>query len=168
VADVRLRPMTAEEFGPWRASQIEDYADDILRNGRYAADTAHDRAREAFDRLLTAGLGTTGHAVWIAENPTTGERVGFLWLGPSDEPTRAWVYTIEVDEPLRGRGYGRALMLAFEEEARARGYESVGLNVFGHNEAARHLYESLGYAEVARQMAKPLSGGGRGPSGGGA
>ena len=92
---------------------------------------------------------------------------GTIWLGPADEPTRAWVFSIEVEEGLRGRGYGTALMLAFEEEARALGFSSVGLNVFGHNEVARHLYESLGYAEIARQMTKPLSGEGRGPSGGG-
>jgi len=159
--------MTAEEFGPWRESEIEGYTEDILRNGRFAPETAHDKALESFDRLLTAGLETPGHVIWAAEDPDTGGRVGFLWLGPSEEPTQAWVFDIGVDEALRGRGYGRALILAFEDEARTRGYIRVGLNVFGHNEVARHLYESLGYTEVARQMTKPLSGDGLGPSGGG-
>jgi ribosomal protein S18 acetylase RimI-like enzyme len=159
--------MTAEEYGPWREDEIADYAQDIRRNGRFAPEIADEKARESYDRLLTAGLETPDHVIWVAEDPDTGERVGFLWLGPSDEPTQAWVFNIGVDEAFRGRGYGRALMLAFEDEARARGYARIGLNVFGHNDVARHLYVALGYTEVARQMTKPLSGEGRGPSGGG-
>jgi ribosomal protein S18 acetylase RimI-like enzyme len=34
--------------------------------------------------------------------------------------------------------------------------ERLGLNVFGSNTVARHLYESLGYEEIIRQMRKDL------------
>ncbi len=37
-----------------------------------------------------------------------------------------------------------------------RGVGSLGLNVFGSNEAARRLYESAGYAVTTQQMQKRL------------
>jgi ribosomal protein S18 acetylase RimI-like enzyme len=43
-----------------------------------------------------------------------------------------------------------------EDEARARGMTSLGLNVHGHNVVARSLYESLGYDVTAMQMKKPV------------
>jgi ribosomal protein S18 acetylase RimI-like enzyme len=159
--------MTAEEFDAWRGRAVEDYAADLARTGRAPADEAPRKAEESFRSLLPQGLDTSNHALWIGEDATTGERVGTLWLGPAEDPSRAWVWSVEVDEPLRGRGYGTALMRAFEAEATARGYRSVGLNVFGDNDVAKHLYASLGYTEIARQMAKPLTGEGRGPSGAG-
>ncbi len=44
----------------------------------------------------------------------------------------------------------------FEVEARAGGHRRVELNVFGDNAPARHLYDSVGYVEMARQMGKDL------------
>jgi ribosomal protein S18 acetylase RimI-like enzyme len=55
-----------------------------------------------------------------------------------------------------GRGLGRRAMEFAEEEARRRRLARVVLNVFGGNEAARGLYRSLGYREVAVWMAKDL------------
>jgi ribosomal protein S18 acetylase RimI-like enzyme len=167
MAQVRLRPLTAEEFPAWRDAQVAGYAGDLASSGRVSAERARGRAEESFARLLPDGLGTSGQVVWVGEDAASGHVIGCLWLGPGEDPGTAWVNTIEVDPAFRGRGYGRALMLAFEDEARSRGFTSVGLNVFGDNAVARGLYESLGYREVARQMTKPLSGEGRGPSGGG-
>ncbi len=46
----------------------------------------------------------------------------------------------------RRRGVGRALLRAAVGEARARGARRLTLRVLGHNEAARRLYESAGFA----------------------
>jgi ribosomal protein S18 acetylase RimI-like enzyme len=68
----------------------------------------------------------------------------------------AWVYDVEIAEGFRGRGYGRAAMLLAEDEARARGMTSLGLNVHGQNRVARSLYEDIGYQLTTLQMKKPL------------
>ena len=52
-----------------------------------------------------------------------GEPVGHLWLverRDAYEPSLV-VYDIDVDEPYRGRGYGKAAMVFAEDEARRRG-----------------------------------------------
>jgi ribosomal protein S18 acetylase RimI-like enzyme len=67
-----------------------------------------------------------------------------------------WVYGVEIDASFRGRGLGRAAMLFVEDEARRRGIPRIALNVFGGNEVARGLYCSLGYDEVAVEMAKAV------------
>ncbi len=43
-----------------------------------------------------------------------------------------------------------------EAEARLRGATELGLNVFGHNQVARQLYESMGYTATSIQMKKNL------------
>ena len=64
---------------------------------------------------------------------------------------------MEVVDDQRGRGYGRALLDAAEREVVARGGDSVGLNVFGANAAAKGLYVSAGYEVAATLMRKALT-----------
>ncbi len=47
----------------------------------------------------------------------------------------------------RGRGVGRALMDAAIEWARAAGAHKVELQVWPHNDAARRLYERMGFVQ---------------------
>ena len=64
---------------------------------------------------------------------------------------------IVIDEPYRRRGYGQAAMLALEDSVRSLGLRGIALHVFGHNTAARALYERLGYTVTNINMAKRLS-----------
>ena len=43
-----------------------------------------------------------------------------------------------------------------ESEARSRGATELGLNVFGHNQVARQLYESMDDVTTAIRMNKNL------------
>ena len=67
-----------------------------------------------------------------------------------------FIFGIEVHSGQRGKGYGRAIMLAGEDECRRRGYAQLDLNVFGNNRTAISLYESLGYTVTSQQMRKRL------------
>jgi ribosomal protein S18 acetylase RimI-like enzyme len=53
-------------------------------------------------------------------------------------------------------GYGRAAMRLAEHHAREAGARTLGLSVFGHNEGARGLYESVGYEPTTVKMRKQL------------
>jgi GNAT superfamily N-acetyltransferase len=69
-----------------------------------------------------------------------GGALGDIWGGWLDL-TFLWVA-----EPLRGRGYGRRLLEAAEEEARTQGCRGVHLST--HSFQARPFYEKLGYEIV--------------------
>ena len=57
---------------------------------------------------------------------------------------------IAIRERARGKGLGRALMLACLGWARAAGVRKVTLRVFATNERACRLYRSLGFVDEAR------------------
>ena len=87
-----------------------------------------------------------------------GEVVGTLWFGPRHEtdPGTCFIWDIEVLAEARGRGYGRAALVALEPIARDLGYSTIGLHVFADNEVARQLYRSSGYTETDVMMRKTL------------
>jgi ribosomal protein S18 acetylase RimI-like enzyme len=154
--ELTLRPVTQAEYDEWQPRQEAGYAQHILDSGSLPPEAAREKARRDTERTFSAGLATPGQHVFrvlAGDDP-----VGWLWLavpGP-DEPTMAWVYNIQVDEAQRGHGYGRQAMLLAEQEARARGMTSIGLNVHGGNTVAISLYDSLGYTVMAQQMKKLL------------
>lgn len=160
MADVRLRPLRDDEWSDWRAWSITEYAGDVARNEGITPEHARTHATKELDHdLLPHGIRTSGHRILVAEDPDSGERIGHVWLGPrpqAPDPSVAWLFDIYVEEPMRGRGLGRELLRLLEAEARAAGISRIELNVFGDNERARHLYETVGYTEMARQMAKDL------------
>ena len=107
-----MRPMSAQEFAGWRAPQIVEYAAEMARNAGRTTEELMAHSEREFDDLLPQGSETTGHRLLIAEDIVTGERIGWLWIAErdSDAGKVAWIYDIVVDEALRGKGYGRALM----------------------------------------------------------
>jgi ribosomal protein S18 acetylase RimI-like enzyme len=151
--------MTDAEFTDFRARLIPSYAADHVRLGDWNADEAEARAAHDTDTALPDGPRTAGMLVLAAENEG-GEHVGNVWLSLGRwRPDNAWIYYIETDPGQRGKGYGRALLRAAEEQARQHGVRTMGLNVFGANTVARNLYESSGYQAMSLVMAKPLDGG---------
>jgi ribosomal protein S18 acetylase RimI-like enzyme len=70
--------------------------------------------------------------------------------------TFAFIYDIIIFEEYRRRGYGEATMLAVEEKVREQGLNSIALHVFGHNHAAKTLYEKIGYEITDINMMKKV------------
>ncbi|MFJ3984658.1 GNAT family N-acetyltransferase [Streptomyces fungicidicus] len=145
------RPMTEDEFGPWRAKAQEEYARDWTSRG---VPEAEARAKTASDDavLLPDGRATGGMLFSVLEH--RGARVGTLWLALRGEG--AYVFDVEADAAHRGRGHGRSLMLLAEAQAAAAGKRVIGLNVFAGNTPAERLYDSLGYGTTQYTLYKPL------------
>jgi ribosomal protein S18 acetylase RimI-like enzyme len=74
-----------------------------------------------------------------------GVFAGYALIGLRKGGKSASVYSIAVDPGMGGRGLGKALMLAVERAAAARGRETLTLEVRADNAGAAALYEKLGY-----------------------
>ena len=83
--------------------------------------------------------------------------VGMAFLVPSGHPTEIfpadWCYVrmVTVSDGYNGKGIGKALMTRCIEEARARGETIIGLHTSEFMNAARHIYEHLGFT-VAKEL----------------
>jgi GNAT superfamily N-acetyltransferase len=155
---LRLRPMTVEEFTTYRARLIPAYAADHVEAGDWNPDEAEALAARAVDDLLPAGPQAPGMLLLNAEN-ADGEQVGLVWIALNHSgPGSAWIYDIQINPEHQGKGYGRALLHAAEGQARQHDSSTMGLHVFGANTVARNLYESSGYQATSLIMRKPLSG----------
>ncbi len=155
-SQVTFRSMTATEFDAWSEHSIVSYANDVAEATGQPLEVALSAARDQFPALLPDGLETVGMSVLVVLD-SDGTEVGTIWFGPhSDKPGSAFIWDIEIHEPHQGRGLGRAAMLAAERLAVDAGHSEIGLNVFGFNDRARHLYDSLGYRVISTSMTKTL------------
>lgn len=148
---VQLRPIRDEEYEAWLPRLRDEYAHEVIRDYGVSVEQARRKALAEFDETIPAG-----HTVFVIE--ADGASVGHLWLverRDAGEPTLV-VYDVDVDEPHRGRGYGRAAMVFAEEEARRRGLTRIALHVGIRNDVARALYRSLGFEENSVAMSKPV------------
>jgi ribosomal protein S18 acetylase RimI-like enzyme len=151
-----VRPMTAAEFPAWSASGRPKLQRTYEERGHPPAEAAR-RAELAVEELLPDGAATAGVALRVLTHDDAD--VGRVWVALDHGPRSdcdAYVYEVEVDEAVRGRGHGRTLMLVAEREARAAGARTLGLHVLAANTPAVSLYSSLGYRTVEHHFHKPL------------
>lgn len=153
--EVIVRQMKEPEFDRWYEDSTRFMAASQVAAGNWPAEEALQRAHASRRGLLPHGRTTAGMLFLRALKPD-GTPVGAVWLGPHPRgvPDCGFLYFIEIDEPHRGAGYGRALLKAAEEAARSQGANSLELNVFGSNDRAVQLYETSGYGIVTQQMRK--------------
>jgi ribosomal protein S18 acetylase RimI-like enzyme len=151
---VRLRPVRDEELPVFLDSVFRFYTADLERHAGLTRAEAEDKATKDHATLLPEGRPLEGHHLLVVEDEH-GTAIGRVWY--ADRPPDVFLYAIELEEEVRGRGYGREAMEAFEALVRERGVDNIWLNVFGGNEVARSLYRSLGYGEASIHMSKRLS-----------
>ncbi|MGH8825547.1 MAG: GNAT family N-acetyltransferase [Jiangellaceae bacterium] len=153
-----LRPMTDDELAAYAKTQEDGYARQMVDFGGMTEAEAVAKASADMERYWPSGRPAEGHHVFAAE--VDGEVVGHLWLSGNspnnDVAGQGWIYDVEVDPAYRGRGLGRELMQAALDQARTLGCTSLALNVFGGNDVAIRLYQSLGFRTTHMQMSKAL------------
>lgn len=79
-------------------------------------------------------------------------------LDASDYPNAAEMKRLYVRKAFRGFGLGRQLAEAILDEARRAGYSTVLLDSLDDMEAARALYEDLGFVEIPPYYHNPHAG----------
>jgi ribosomal protein S18 acetylase RimI-like enzyme len=155
---LRLRPMTDEEVSSWIDASREAYVIERKNSGE-PEETARRNAVDQYTVYFPGGHPAPGHQLMILED--NGARIGGVWIGPHprrpDASEAAWLYKIEIEEDLRGRGFGRTGLGLIETHLAQSGVTELGLNVFGSNGTARRLYATAGYRDTAVNMVKTLS-----------
>jgi RimJ/RimL family protein N-acetyltransferase len=156
---VQLMAMTESEYQQWLEIIVLNYAQEHVEAGSWTAEVALQKSREEMTQLLPEGIQTKDQYLYKIVTADERQKVGVLWFAKVQRPggkPQAFVYDIEIDEPFRRHGYASQAFAELEKEARALGLVKIGLHVFGHNQAARTMYEKLGYQTTNIQMAKLL------------
>lgn len=155
---VSLTTMPEDRFPAYRKHLTRGYAQEKVKAGVWSQEEAPGRAEADINGLLPAGTSTEDHFLYTVRDDSAAEKVGTLWLAMmrTSVGRAVWIYDIEIFDRFRRRGYGRRALKAAEDEARRLGADRIELHVFGHNAAARALYESAGYATTSVVMKKGL------------
>ena len=105
---------------------------------------------EAFWAGIADKVDAGDRLIWTARDESTGALLGTVQLIiglPDNQPHRGDVAKLMVSPDARRRGVARQLMLALEEEARARGLRTLVLDTVTGSPADA-LYRQLGWIEV--------------------
>lgn len=153
---MKLRSMRETDYAHWMPRLRTSYIHDKIRANGYTLEEATDVADEGLQRLLPHGLQTKGHLFFVGEEDD--QAVGYAWihLHSIGGELQAFIYDIIISDEFQGRGLGRGLMMGLENEARKKGASRMALHVFGFNDRAIRLYQSLGYLTTDLSMEKRL------------
>ncbi len=108
--------------------------------------------------MLPAGVATPDNYLYILHDDATDTNVGRLWFAIREEAGQraAFVYDVHIFPAFQRRGYATQAFQALEQQAQALGLARIALHVFGHNHAARALYEKLGFVATNIMMSKAV------------
>jgi putative acetyltransferase len=141
-------------------SQALDTVREIFRE--YAAGLGVDLCFQQFDEELAGLPGDYGAPRGALLLATVGGQVaGCCALRPldsADYPNASEMKRLYVRRAFRGLGLGRQLVEATLDAARQAGYACVLLDTLDDMEAARTLYEDLGFGEIPPYYHNPIAG----------
>ncbi len=96
---------------------------------------------------------------WLIIAEVAGEYAGFLYWHLGEKPffapkiaRFAHIREVQVLERIQGRGVGKKLMVYALGRLKALGVQDIFLATAETNDAARHLYESLGFTQFRKQI----------------
>ncbi len=146
-----VTPRTANELDALR---------DIFRE--YAASLKVDLCFQGFDQELATLPGEYAEPRGALLMATVdGAVAGCCALRPMDTvdyPNACEMKRLYVRPAFRGLGLGRQLADAIMDAARIAGYDDVLLDTLDDMEAARTLYEDLGFEEIPPYYHNPIAG----------
>jgi len=153
-------PRPAVELAPPEGADALDEVRTIFRE--YAAQLNVDLCFQQFDEELATLPGEYAPprgALLLAR--VDGELAGCCALRPldaADYPNAAEMKRLYVRNAFRGFGLGRQLAEATLDAARQAGYACVLLDTLDDMEAARALYEELGFEDIPPYYHNPIAG----------
>ena len=114
----------------------------------WRAATGADRKSRDIDR----DIDELGAQVAVASDDDSGTVVGYVTMQSDVETRIGWIHNLAVAQEARGQGLGRRLIEHALAHFRSSGMTIAKIETLEQNAAGRHLYPSLGFVEVARQI----------------
>jgi L-amino acid N-acyltransferase YncA len=148
---MQIEPMTPADWPEVRKIYADGIATGDATLEREAPDWDHfDRSHRSDCRLIARDAAKGPVLGWVALTAYSARRVysGVAWE------------SVYVAEEARGRGVGRALLLAVIPDSAAAGFWTLLAGVMAENAASLRLHRSVGFRQVGVQRAL-----GRDPSG---
>ncbi len=110
-------------------------------------------------RQVDEDIDRPGGELAVAEDDRTGATVGYVTMQLDPETRIGWIHNLAVADGLRGQGLGRLLLEHALARLRDGGMTVAKIETLEQNAIGRHLYPSLGFREVCRQIhyAMPLT-----------
>ncbi|MGE3819898.1 MAG: GNAT family N-acetyltransferase [Isosphaeraceae bacterium] len=144
-----LREMTVEAF---EGVSIDHNMDRLL--GPIAG--RDWRWRKA--RHVDQDIDGQGGELAVAEDSATGRALGYVTMKFDRESLVGWIHNLAVVADGRNQGLGRRLLEHALQRFREEGMTVAKIETLEQNPVGRHLYPSVGFREVARQIhyAMPL------------
>jgi ribosomal protein S18 acetylase RimI-like enzyme len=99
-----------------------------------------------------------GAELAVALERDTGQIIGFITMQSDYETRIGWIHNLVVGSQARGQGLGRRLLEHALAHFHKAGMTVAKIETLEQNAVGRHLYPSVGFVEVARQIhyAMPL------------
>jgi len=154
---VRLETMSEAEFQAFLEPAIIEYAAEHVKSGRWSPEEALEESRKEFTQLLPDGLSSADQHFFSIKD-ASGANAGVLWFAVRHQGGKrsAFIYDVRIDPAFQRRGYATQAFQALEVFVRDMGLTAISLHVFGHNTAARALYEKLGFETTNVLMTKTV------------
>ena len=76
------------------------------------------------------------------------EMIGFVMYEHNEAEEEWWISSLMISAEHQGKGYGRLAVKALTEVMVAQGCTEILLGYANDNEAARNLYQSMGFVEL--------------------
>ena len=110
-------------------------------------------------RDIDRDIDELGADLAVAEDDETGVVVGYVTMQCDAETLIGWIHNLAVAASVRGAGLGRRLIEHALDHFRSAGMTVAKIETLEHNAVGRHLYPSIGFIDVARQVhyAMPLT-----------
>jgi GNAT superfamily N-acetyltransferase len=158
--NVRLRPMTKEEFEIYLAQFRDRIVKDAMRACGITEAEAKRIAKIDLSEITRDGFETKNN-YWFTLLSDEAKNIGSLWFSLRGEGEQQTPYLTDlfIDPDFRGKGIGKQALSLFDTELKSRGIKNnIAVHIIGDfNEAAIRLFRSSGFFVTAIMMEKTIS-----------
>ena len=151
--EVLLRPARPEDLDAMVAVTARAFGESSSIDCRVEAAVGRGAAAGWVDlkaRALRRELEGRGGACFVAE--MGGRVVGYVTSVVNEAASRGTIANLAVEPQAAGGGIGRKLLLRALERFGELGLAHAKIETLATNQVGQHLYPSVGFREVARQI----------------